>query len=126
MNTVSTDTSKVCSKCGIARPITQFQFVRRETGQRRPECDPCRNLYRRNRTFARKQKDFRLAMNRISRAEDNLMVLGVARTIIADLGGAAKAIELWHEEIGNLKGMNRMRALMGVMRVTAALGAIQR
>ena len=120
MNVVSTDT-RLCTKCGAEKLLTEFRRVRRNQPERHSECRSCRNRRRRDLTVARKQKDARKALRRIVEAADNQRVQALTNCLIQRLGGVRAAANLLKREIDSANPSDRIRYLFALARMGASL-----
>ena len=94
----STDTDqKWCRHCKCLRPITDFRFQNKVTGQRHPECRTCRRERERAHEDRNKQRTVRQDIHKLRRLESLEGIDRFLELLVFKVGGHERLAEIWAE-----------------------------
>lgn len=123
----TTHDQKVCSTCGIAKPITEYRRRAKDSTERFGQCRRCHNAAERTRRHKKTAEANRRQMGRymtqLKNQDSDADVRRVCQAMLAHFGGLKGFVEAWvsyYEEARRERSPNAIKCLQAIVRLVQA------
>lgn len=115
---------KVCSTCGIAKPVTEYRLRAKDSAKRFGQCRPCHNAAERIRRHKKNAATNRRHMDRyltqLKKQDSDAEVRRVCQAMLAYFGGIKCFVEEWvdlYEEARQERSPTAVKFLEAIVRL---------